>query len=162
LVTWMFKEKYYSNENFLKFELGQKPTYAWRSIWQAKDLPKAGLVWLVENESIKIWKDKWIPSPPLFAVQLPLLRLNREARFKGLIDKDIRGWNMQLVMEIFTADEAEKICTLPISPNKQVDKLIWSGTSNENFSVKSAYHMGASKNLTNYDLYRLQVLNLDL
>jgi hypothetical protein len=68
----------------------------------------------------------------------------------------------ELVMEIFTTDEAEKICTLPISPNRQVDKLIWSGTSNENFFVKSAYHMGASKNLTNYDLYRLQVLNLDL
>jgi hypothetical protein len=29
-------------------------------------------------------------------------------------------------------------------------------------SVKSAYHMGASKNLTNYNLYWLQVLNLDL
>lgn len=69
---------------------------------------------------------------------------------------------MQLVMEIFTADEVEKMCTLPISPNRQVDKLIWSGTLNENFSVKNAYHMGASKNLTNYDLYVLQVLNLDL
>jgi len=155
----MFKEKYYSNENFLRYELGQKPSYAWRSIWKAKDLLKVGLV---GNGSIKIWEDKWIPSPPLFAMQLPLPRLDREARVKDRIDKDTRGWNMQLVMEIFTAHDVEKICILPISPNRHVDKLIWSGTSNENFSVKSAYHMGASKNLTNCNLYRLQVLNLDL
>jgi hypothetical protein len=104
----MFKEKYYSNENFLRYELGQKPSYAWRSIWQAKDLLKAGLVWLVGNGYIKIWEDKWIPSPPLFAVQLPLPRLDREARVKDRIDKDTRRWNMQLVMEIFTTYEVEK------------------------------------------------------
>jgi hypothetical protein len=42
------------------------------------------------------------------------------------------------VMEIFTEEEAEKICSMFISSGK----LICSGMSIGNFSMKSAYHLG--------------------
>ena len=53
LVAQIIKEKYYPQENLIQFlELGlwNKFSYARRSIWQAKDLLKAGLVWHVERQ----------------------------------------------------------------------------------------------------------------
>lgn len=35
----------------------------------------------------------------------------------------------------------EKICSIPINPRSQEDKLIWAGTDSGRFSVRSAYHL---------------------
>jgi hypothetical protein len=136
-VTQIIKEKYYPNENFLYSALGHKPFYAWRSIWQGKDLLKARLVWLVGNMcTVKIWEDRWLSNPSSFVVQSFVRRLNREARVKDFRDED-SGWrNVPLVMEIFNKEEAEKICSMPISTIGQADKLIWCGTANGIFREK--------------------------
>lgn len=95
-----------------------------------------------DGSNIKSWGGKWILNPSFFKAQSPVRILDREARVKELIDEDTGWWNEALVSEIFSIEEAEKICNLPISCNRQTNKLIWCGMSNENFSVKSAYHMG--------------------
>lgn len=38
LVTRVMREKFYPRVNFLGSVLGKRPSYAWRSIWQAKSL----------------------------------------------------------------------------------------------------------------------------
>jgi hypothetical protein len=60
------------------------------------------------------------------------LEINWDAKFMKLIDDDNRWWNPSLVNDIFNEDEAERIRSLAIYP-------IWIGTSNGEFSVKSAY-----------------------
>jgi hypothetical protein len=60
------------------------------------------------------------------------LEINWDAKFMKLIDDDNRWWNPSLVNDIFNEDEAERIRSLAINP-------IWIGTSNGEFSVKSAY-----------------------
>jgi hypothetical protein len=35
----------------------------------------------------------------------------------------------------------EQICSIPINPWSREDKLIWAGTKNGRFSVRSAYHL---------------------
>jgi hypothetical protein len=40
LLAHIYKEKYYPNGNFLDAALGSKPSYVWRSIWNARDLLK--------------------------------------------------------------------------------------------------------------------------
>jgi hypothetical protein len=65
-VAQIIKEKYI-HENFLELGLWNGFSYARRSIWQAKDLLKARLVWHVGDKSnIKIWKDKWHLNQPSF------------------------------------------------------------------------------------------------
>lgn len=96
---------------------------------------------------IRIWEDKWLPNRAPHAVQSTIQILDRQARVKELIDEDTRWWNVPLIMEIFSAEEAEKICSMPINPTGMVDKLIWSGTLNENFSVKSTYHLEKNMHL---------------
>ena len=75
LVAKIYKEKYYSQGNFLESSLGRSPSYAWRSIWSAKKLPKEGLVWRVgDGRSIK-----WVESPITYAIQSPVRILDRNA-----------------------------------------------------------------------------------
>jgi hypothetical protein len=49
LVARTFRDKYYRNGNFLEASLGSRPSYAWRSIFNARKLLKEGLVWRVGN-----------------------------------------------------------------------------------------------------------------
>ena len=43
LVARVFKEKYFRNDSFLTSDLGRRPSYAWRSVWTAKNLFKEGI-----------------------------------------------------------------------------------------------------------------------
>lgn len=58
-----------------------------------------------------------------------------------LIDQDSRKWNDGLISMIFLEDEAKIIRGIPISPLPSEDRIIWRGTKNGFFSVRSAYFL---------------------
>jgi hypothetical protein len=47
-------------------------------------------------------------------------------------------WTLYL---LFTEEEVKNIRKIPLSSTDQKDTLIWRGTKNGVFSVRSAYHM---------------------
>jgi hypothetical protein len=59
----------------------------------------------------------------------------------ALVDNATMWWNISLVRSIFSEEESTMICSMPICPQRQQDRLVWLGTRNGVFSVKSAYHM---------------------
>lgn len=64
LAARVMREKYYPGMDFMDSNLGKRPSFVWRSIWQAKPFHE-GLMWRVGNGSkIKLWDDKWIPATP--------------------------------------------------------------------------------------------------
>jgi hypothetical protein len=129
LVSRIMKENYFPNDSFMHARLGSKPSYAWRSIFQAREVLEKGLVWRVGNgEQIHIWGDKWLPTPSTFAVQSPVRVLRLSTQVVDLIDSDSGWWNVDLIRTIFNPKEAEVICGLVLSPLKQSDKLVWNET----------------------------------
>jgi hypothetical protein len=64
-----------------------------------------------------------------------------DALVSDLIDSSILGWNCSLIDSIFPANVAKIIKSIPLCPSLPPDKIIWSGTSNGMFSVRSAYHL---------------------
>lgn len=97
MAVKILKVKYYPNNSILDAKLGYRPSYARRSIWRARDLLKEGLIWRVgDGEKFKTWKDRWIPKPKSYLVQLPRRVLNKQAVVTNLIDKDTRWWNKPL------------------------------------------------------------------
>jgi hypothetical protein len=145
LVARVFKEKYFRNDSFLTSNLGRRPSYAWRSVWSAKNLLKEGLIWRVgDGKDIKIWQDRWVPSPQTYSIQSPISMLDADARVSSIIDGDTNWWNTSLIHDIFRKEEADLICGMAICPRQQSDRQVWVGTMNGEFSVKSAYHLAKS------------------
>ena len=56
-----------------------------------------------------------------------------------LIDTERRSWDAAKVKSIFILHEAEIVLGIPISYRLPNDSVIWAGTLNGNFTVKSAY-----------------------
>jgi hypothetical protein len=146
LVAKVFKQKYYPNGNFMDSQLGRNPSYAWRSIWNGKPLLFEGLIWRIGNgQSVRIWGDRWIPAPLAFLMQRSIGGLTSDAKVSSLIDEETCWWNFQLVQDNFNREVADFICNIPVFPQRQQDKLIWAGTKNGVFSVRSAYHLALDK-----------------
>jgi ribonuclease HI len=142
LVGRIYKEKYFRHSTFLDSDIGSNPSYAWRSIWSAKPLLQKGLVWRVgDGKQIKIWKDKWIPTPTSYMIQSPHRVLDLEARVSSLINMDTNWWNIPLIREVFNREEADTIYGLALCLGRQEDKQIWVGSKNGLFTVRSAYHL---------------------
>jgi hypothetical protein len=80
--------------------------------------------------NIKIWGDKWLPSPTSFQVQTPVRVLHHDAKVVDLIDPTTKEWKFQLIGEIFEQEEATMICNLPLSPLLNNDKQVWLGSKN--------------------------------
>ncbi|XP_059458307.1 receptor-like protein 6 [Corylus avellana] len=54
---------------------------------------------------------------------------------------DLGWWDSTLLESLFSKEEVVAIQSIPLSNTHQEDVLIWRGTANGMFSVKSAYHL---------------------
>ncbi|XP_062167104.1 uncharacterized mitochondrial protein AtMg00310-like [Alnus glutinosa] len=71
VAAQILKAKYFPKCTFLEAPLGSKPSFAWRTLFNAKDLLSQGLIWRIGNgKSVKIWGDKWLPTPTTYVAEL--------------------------------------------------------------------------------------------
>jgi hypothetical protein len=142
LVAGILKEKYFPDVSFIEANVGRKPSYAWQSISQSRHILEAGLKWRVGNGlQISIWKDRWLLDFGTCQVQSPVTILHVEAKFPELIEPISRRWNVQLLSSIFSPSEVASICSIPLSPLLPRDRLVWAGSKQGVFIVRSAYFM---------------------
>jgi hypothetical protein len=101
----------------LSASLGNSPSFGWRSIWHARDLLSQGLLWRVGNgQSIKIWGDRWLPSPLTCKVQSCRLILDSNSLVASLIDPLSKSWKLDLIQRVFKDEEALVVANIPLSP----------------------------------------------
>lgn len=103
-------------------------------------------MWRVgDGKSINIQGNKWIQKFFTFRIQTPRTVLVEDAKVVELIDIQSGTWNEELVKEILNVEEAEMVCSLPISLSGLPDKQIWAFSRNGQFDVKRAYYLEISR-----------------
>jgi hypothetical protein len=143
LTAKIMKAKYFPHSSIMEASMGNRPSQAWRSVLAAKDLVHSGAIWRVgDGHSIRVWGDKWIPTPSSFSIQSPRGNQMEDWKVSHLIDQDTKQWNSSLVNTSFIPEEASTILNIPLSPFQPKDRLIWRCTKNGEFTVKNAYHLG--------------------
>jgi hypothetical protein len=140
LAFRMLKERYFLNSSFMGAIIPKNASFTWRSILGARKVIELGSRWRVGNgEKIRIWKDRWLPTPTTYKVVSPISLLPEEARVSDLLIQDSQCWNSRLIDEVFLPRDASIIKSTPLSFRRPQDKIIWYGNHRGIFTVKSAY-----------------------
>lgn len=141
LASRVFQAKYYPNSDFLTAELGNNPSFVWRSIWSAQSLVKLGCQRTIGNGmSTSILKHPWLPDPVNPFVTSNALGLDNKV-VNSLTDIHDTSWDIPLVHDMFNPRDAHLILGIPLSSLPNDDCWSWKGERSGSFSVRSAYDM---------------------
>jgi hypothetical protein len=98
ITAKILKAKYFPHSSFLKASLRSPASLVWRSIFNGSELLQQGLIWRVGNGGlIKVWNDRWLPTPITHTVQSPPRVLVDNAMMTALINPERRCWNVELI-----------------------------------------------------------------
>ncbi|KAM6568955.1 hypothetical protein CsatB_016940 [Cannabis sativa] len=115
LASRVFQAKYYPNSDFLSAELGNNPSFVWRSIWSAQSLVKLGCQRAIDNGmSTSILKHPWLPDPVNPFVTSNALGLTNQM-VNSLMDIHETSWDIPLVQDMFNSRDAHLILGIPLS-----------------------------------------------
>ena len=88
---------------------------------------------------MRIWDDRWLPTPKSFKVVSPRLQELNGTMVESLLDLAARGWNKNLIRDMFLPFESKAILSIPISLSFPKDSLLWAWTQNGRFTMSSGY-----------------------
>ncbi|KAA3483062.1 reverse transcriptase [Gossypium australe] len=114
LLARTLEAKYYKDSDFLKSELGNLPSFTWKSVWAAKGLLLQGMGWRIgDGQKVAIWNDKWVPGNEALNGQNSSINFNLE-KVADLFEPNTRKWNEDLILNTFTVRDTERILCIPL------------------------------------------------
>lgn len=137
----MMKAIYFPNSSFLKATRGGRPSWAWASLLQGRELLNKGVGWQIHHgRDVKFWDDAWVPYAPNFRMPLNRPDENDHRRMADFLNQSTKDWDLQQLKESLPIQEAEKVAAIPIAKGRSKDKIIWHHEKKGIYSVKSGYH----------------------
>ncbi|XP_010513760.1 PREDICTED: uncharacterized protein LOC104789816 [Camelina sativa] len=139
LFASFFKSRYFVEGDFLSAELGDRPSYAWRSILHGRDLLKRGLRQMIgDGESTYVWSSRWLLDGVIRAPLMKNIIFDLDLKVKELINPSTLSWDLSVLNHHFYPRDVELICKQKPVPLSK-DFLIWEHTKSGAYSVKSGY-----------------------
>lgn len=87
---------------------------------------RRGMYWRIgDGESVKVWKDAWVPGNHSRRIISPRGDYNPELEVGALIHPITRSWNMTLIKELFLPFEQDQILSIPLSHHFPKDTFFW-------------------------------------
>ncbi|MCH89277.1 putative ribonuclease H protein, partial [Trifolium medium] len=142
LVARLIKARYFPRSTLLEASLGYNPSFAWRSIWKARQVLLLGCRWRIGGgDKIHVMSDpwlrgngeRWIPSPQPEGMYNLFVR--------DLMVDNYKAWNVTKIRMLFPVQVAERIIATPLIGSVYVDKMVWEEERNGCYSVKSGYKL---------------------
>ncbi|XP_019199805.1 PREDICTED: uncharacterized protein LOC109193404 [Ipomoea nil] len=139
LVTRVYKARYFPTGTFFDAQVGNNPSFCWRSIMAAKSIICSGVRRRIGNgESTFIWTHPWLQDEqdPMIQTEMPVQL--QGARVMGLIDQQTGTWDNDFLTDLFQPEDVGRIMRIPVSLDYS-DTWYWHGDPKGLYSVKSGY-----------------------
>uniref|UniRef100_A0A803QCN7 RNase H type-1 domain-containing protein n=1 Tax=Cannabis sativa TaxID=3483 RepID=A0A803QCN7_CANSA len=141
IVSRVYKARYYPQESFFSASLGCNPSFIWKSLFETKDLIKAGTIIHIGNGlHTSITSDPWLPDlnnpkvtsahPALFGQKVTSLMCVGET-----------SWDSEILNDMFDDRDKALILGIPLSQASREDCWSWLLEKSGIYSVKSAYRV---------------------
>ncbi|KAL8099026.1 hypothetical protein AgCh_031650 [Apium graveolens] len=135
-----YEAKYYPRTSFLNADVGNNPSYAWRSIMAAMNVVKAGARRkIVDGLHIKVWGDPWLPSTDNGLLTTTIPEQLNDIRVNSLMIPGERCWDMEVVIDICNHQDVALIKSIPLSVMDKGDSWFWKFDESGEFTVKTCY-----------------------
>lgn len=135
LVSRVYKDIYFYENNFLPAELGNNPSFIWRSIWEAKHVIVAGARWIIgPEENINIVGQLQLSNEQNPYVDLAVQEVNNY-KVSSFVKTDERSWDTDIIHDMFNARDQRCILNTPIKTNTAEDQLYQSKENTDQYSV---------------------------
>ncbi|CAL1372026.1 unnamed protein product [Linum trigynum] len=151
LIAQVYKGKYFPRSGFLEATTRSRPSWGWQSILFGRQLLSQGLRWQIGNgQSAPLLRSSWIPGlhpqvPPFNPCVLPP---NEELRVASVINGEEGTWCDAGLALWFDPTTCRLIKEIPLPRSNVEDRLLWHGTQDGVFTVKSAYHLAVQLDRT--------------
>uniref|UniRef100_A0A803Q2U2 RNase H type-1 domain-containing protein n=1 Tax=Cannabis sativa TaxID=3483 RepID=A0A803Q2U2_CANSA len=147
IVSRVYKARYYPQESFFSASLGCNPSFIWKSLFETKDLIKAGTIIHIGNGlNTSITSDPWLPdlnNPKITSTHPALLG----QKVASLMCVGENSWDSEIINDLFDDRDKALILGIPLSQANREDCWSWLLEKSGIYSVKSAYRfLQQSKN----------------
>ncbi|XP_019151047.1 PREDICTED: uncharacterized protein LOC109147845 [Ipomoea nil] len=127
LVARVYKARYFPKGTFFDAQVGNNPSFCWRSIMAAKSIICSGVRRRIGNgETTFIWTHPWLQDEddPMIRTEMPVQL--QGSRVRGLIDQQTGTWDNDILTDLFQPDDVGRIMRIPVSLDYN-DTWYWHG-----------------------------------
>ncbi|KAK9101788.1 hypothetical protein Sjap_019042 [Stephania japonica] len=123
LSARLLKSRYFPYIHLWDATLDRNPSYMWRSIHSTVHKLREGCRWRVgDGNLISICKDSWLQDQQDPKIQSPVREGLYDEKVRSLLDCNSRGWDVDVIKDLFNSRDQNLIFSIPISCNQQEDK----------------------------------------
>jgi hypothetical protein len=140
LVARIYKARYFPQNSFLSSNLGNNPSFAWRSIWRAREVLLLGCRWQIgDGSKIQVMNEPWLRVNHRQCLNGPQNQNVYDLNVKNLLLPNAKIWDENKIYSLFSLDEAHDILNVPLFELVREDKLIWREENDGVYSVRTGY-----------------------
>ncbi|XVF49555.1 hypothetical protein PTKIN_Ptkin04bG0022200 [Pterospermum kingtungense] len=124
LIGRIFKARYYPRGDFLNAQLGQNPSFTWRSIWSSQVLLQNGFRWRIGNgKDVDVWSEPWLRDSSNLRVQTEMPSFLCNLKVADLMLRNQRAWDTDFLYTVFDDRDLESVMAIKIPPKTK--SFLW-------------------------------------
>jgi len=125
MVTRLFKARYFPKCDFMDSRCGHNPSYVWRSIWETKNIVKAGYKWSIgTGHHIPVWNQTWLTDGSSVETPEWLPEELKNITVADVMHAPLRVWNVGVIRNLVSVEDTTLILQTPLFESVHNDRRI--------------------------------------